>query len=134
MKSILAELVGLGLLLFSAAASAETATSPAQNAFFSPDQYRLTHSMFDQLRADLYQAQTDAYPDDLAANPRFNAAHSQLGALERKWDQGEFDSLEMAKTISALQLIVNDNRLMPRDRDALSADLSRLLQFQTDYY
>jgi hypothetical protein len=115
--------VGASLLLFNRAASAET-----RNGFYSQDEYQLTHSMFDQINADLDQAQTDA------GSSRFDMARSELNRLEQDWDQGRFESREIATAISALQTAANDNRLMPRQRDALDADISRLLDFRTAYY
>ena len=135
MKRILLRgLAGSGLLLFSLAASAETIPQQIQNPFYSQDEYQNTHSMFDKIRNDLYRAQTNAYPSFLGDSPRFDIAHSQLRTLESNWDKGVYDSHELENTISAVQMVLNDNRLMGHDRDVLSADLSRLLEFRTEYY
>ncbi len=135
MKRILLRgLAGSGLLLFSLAASAETIPQQKQNPFYSQDEYQNTHSMFDKIRNDLYRAQTNAYPSFLGDSPRFDIAHSQLRTLESNWDKGVYDSHELENTISAVQMVLNDNRLMGHDRDVLSADLSRLLEFRAEYY
>ncbi len=102
--------------------------APVQNRFYSSDEYQLAHSMFDRIRNDLDRAQTNTY------GPRFDSAHNALTALEQNWDRAHFDSRQMANTISAIQMVLNDNRLTPHDRDELSDDVSRLLDFQTDYY
>jgi hypothetical protein len=116
-------LMGSSLLLFGLAASAEI-----RNPFYSQDEYQITHSMFDKLNADLDQAQTDA------GSSQFGVARAELTRLAQNWDQGRLDSREITMTISALQTVANDNRLMPHDRGMLDADISRLLDFRTAYY
>jgi hypothetical protein len=138
-RVLLRGLAGSGLLLFSLAASAQTIpqqTNPQQiqNPFYSQDEYQNTHSMFDKIRNDLYRAQTDAYPNYLGDGARFDIVHNQLRTLEGNWDKGVYDSHELDNTISAVQMVLNDNRLTGHDRDVLSADLSRLLEFRTEYY
>jgi hypothetical protein len=133
MKHVLIRtLGGSGLLLFSLAANAQTSSEQIRSPFYSQDQYQLAHSMFDKVTADLYQAQTDAGP--LEGSSRFVSANNQLRQLEQNWDQGHYFSREMESTIAAIQMILTDKRLMPRDRDALSSDLSQLLDFKTEYY
>jgi hypothetical protein len=133
MKHVLIRtLGGSGLLLFSLAANAQTTSEQISNPFHSQDQYGLTHSMFDKVTADLHEAQTDA--NSLDDGFRLVSANSQLRQLERSWDQDHYVSREMESTISAIQMILTDKRLMPRDRDALSSDLSQLLDFKTEYY
>jgi hypothetical protein len=90
--------------------------------------------MFDRIRADLYRAQTNAYPNYLGDGSRFDVARNELNQLEHRWDQGRYDTSEFDNTFSAVQMVLNDNRLIPHDRDVLSADLSRLLEFRADYY
>ena len=125
---------GPGLLLFSLMASAQTMPEQVRNPYYSQDEYQNTHSMFDEIRSDLYRAQTNAYPNYLDDNSRFGTAHDELRQLEQAWDHGQYDSREIANTISAVQMILNDNRLMPHDRDVLSADLNRLTEFRAEYY
>lgn len=136
-RIILQTIAASSFLLFTAAANAQIPNEPNEqvnNPFYSTDQYRNTHSMFDRVRNDLYRAQTDAYPNYLGDNPRFDIVHNQLRALEQNWNQGKYDSSQITDTISALQMVLNDNRLMPHDRDVLSSDLSRLMDFQSEYY
>jgi hypothetical protein len=122
------------LLLVGAALSAQVPNEQIHNPFYSADQYRNTHSLFDRVRNDLYRAQTDAYPNYLGDSPRFDLAHNDLRTLEQNWDKGVFDSNQMADTIKTLQMVLNDNRLMPHDRDVLANDLSRLMDFQSEYF
>jgi len=104
------------------------------NPYYSTDEYQLAHSMFNKVRADLYRAQTNAYPNYLGDRSRFDIARNQLNGLEGNWDQGKYDVDEFQDTLSAVQMVLNDNHLMPHDRDVLSADVSRLLDFRTEYY
>lgn len=127
-------LVGCGLLLFGAVASAQTAAQQIENPYYSQDQYQNTHSMFDKIRADLYAAQTNAYPNYLGDRARFDIARSELQRLETNWDDARYDSGQMANTVAAIQMVLNDNRLMGHDKAALNADLSRLLDFRSEYY
>jgi hypothetical protein len=133
-RILLRSLIGSGLFIFSGlAAIAQTTPERILHPFYSQDEYQNAHSMFDKIRTDLHQAQTDAYPDVRDA-PRFDITHNQLRTLEQNWDQGRYDSREFDNTLSAVRMVVNDNHLRPHDRDVLDSDLSRLLEFQTEYY
>ena len=123
-------LAGSSLLLFSLIASAQPTPEQFHNPFHSQDQYVLAHSMFDKLSADLSRAQTNY----LADNAIFDRAQAELSVLEQNWDQGHYESRQIEDTISALQMVLRDNRLLPQDLDAFSDDLSQLLDFQTEYY
>lgn len=129
-----------GFVAVTVTASAQTASPPVTNeqtvanSYYSPDEYRLAHTMFDSIRNDLDRAQTNAYPNDLGDNPRFDIAHNELRNLEQSWNQGHYDIRQIGGTISAIQMVLHDNRLMPHDRDVLGRDLSRLLDFQDEYY
>jgi hypothetical protein len=140
MKRILVRsLIGSGLLIFSGlAAIAQTTPERILHPFYSQDEYQNAHSMFDKIRTDLHQAQTDAYPNDLPNSlrdaPRFDITHNQLRTLEQNWNQGRYDSREFNNTLSAVRMVVNDTHLRSHDRDVLDSDLSRLLEFQAEYY
>ncbi|HTA70356.1 MAG TPA: hypothetical protein VK776_18840 [Bryobacteraceae bacterium] len=130
MKHVLVRtLVGTSLLLFSLTANAQTTSEQMRSTFYSEDQYQLTHSMFDKITADLSRAQTDTN-----SPARFDRANTQLRQLEQSWDKGQYISREMEGAISAIQTVLSVNHLMPRDRGALSADLSQLLDFRREYY
>jgi hypothetical protein len=118
------------LLLFSLIASAQPSPEQFRNPFHSEDQYVLAHSMFDKISADLSRAQTNY----LADNAKFDRAQAQLRVLEQNWDQGHYESRQIEGTMSALQMVLRDNRFVPQDLDAFSNDLSQLLDFQNEYY
>jgi hypothetical protein len=138
-RTLLHSLVGSGFFLFSLAAGAEAQSQPVRASYYSQDEIQLAHSIFDKVQTDLSSAQTNASHSNNLANdpgnsPRFDIARAQLAHLEQSWDQGQFDSRQMSDAISALQMVLRDNHLLGHDQDLLSADLSRLLDFQTDYY
>jgi hypothetical protein len=121
--------VAMNLVMFPLIA-AEQITNP----YYSADEYQNAHSIFDKIRADLSRAQTDASPNNLGDTPRFDIARMQLGQLENQWNQVHFDTAEFDDTYTALHMVLNDNRLTGHDRDVLSADESRLLEFRNEYY
>jgi len=112
--------------------------SLSNRSYYSHDEYRLAHSLFDTITSDLNKAQTAEnstnHSTNLGDSPRFDIAHEELGALEQNWDRGRYDSRQIENTILALEMVTNDNRLSPHDRDALARDVSRLLDFRSDYY
>lgn len=116
-----------GLLLSSVGAFAQNRSS-----FYSEGEYQLTHTMFARIQNDLNHAQ--AYSDSAQASSRFDLAKNALKNLEQNWQAGKYDSRQMDTTFSAVQAILDDTRLVPRDRDALSTDASSLLEFRTEYY
>jgi hypothetical protein len=134
-RILLRSLAGSALLVFSLAACAQSAVEQVRSPVFSQDEYQLAHSMFDKVRIDLSRAETNASPSNGPGDsPRFDIARTQLGTLEQSWDQARFDSRQMSDTISAIEMVLRDNRLLGHDGDELSADVSRLLDFQITYY
>lgn len=104
-------------------------SAQAVSNVFSAQEYQLAHSLFSKVRSDLQAAQKD-----VGGGPALGTARADLSTLEGSWNQADFDSRQMANTISAVRALANDNRLLPGDRAALSDDLSRLLDFQKEYY
>ncbi len=118
-------------LLCAFLASSLTLLATTPNAsFYSQDEYRLAHSMFDTLQGDLASAQMHA-SGDIA---RIERTRADLDQLEQNWDRARFDSRQMATAILDLRTVADDRRFQRDDRAALSVDVSRLLDFQTDYY
>jgi hypothetical protein len=126
-------LISSGLIFFAAALGAQARDLP-DSRYYSNDEYKLAHSMFDSIESDLNRAQTSVYPNDLAGGPAFNIAHNELLGLEQNWDAGRYDSRQIDNTISALRTVLDDKQLMRYDQEALARDLSRLLDFRSEYY
>lgn len=127
-------LLGSALLAWGLAAAAQATPEQIYNPYYSQDQYQNTHSMFDTIQADLNRAATNAYPNYLGDNARFDVVRTELRQLEQSWDHGSYDSRQLDITTTVLQMVLKDNRLMLHDREVLTADLSRLREFRTEYY
>jgi hypothetical protein len=127
-------LAGLSLLALALAAYGQNAPEQIHDPFYSQDQYQNTHSMFDKIQADLNRAATNAYPNYLGDRARFDIARTALNRLEQNWDHAQYDSRQMENTVSALRMVLNDNRLTVHDRDVLRTDISRLGDFALEYY
>ena len=134
MRHLLLSLFGPAWLALSLSAAGQTPPEQISNPYYSQDQYQNTHSMFDKIQADLSGAATNAYPNYLGDNARFDIARTELRQLEQNWDHAQYDSRQFEQTTSAMQMVLNDNRLVLHDRDVLTADLSRLHEFQAEYY
>jgi hypothetical protein len=114
--------------------AAQAAGQQLANPYYSQDEYQNAHSMFDKIRADLAQAQSDVSSTDLGDGPRFDIARMQVGQLETQWNRADFDTSTFDNTYTALNMVLNDNHLTGHDRDELSADESRLIEFRSEYY
>lgn len=114
--------------------AAQAAEEQPATPYYSPDEYQSAHSMFAKIRADLYRAQVNDRPGIVGDGARFHIARMQLGQLENQWNQAEFDTGTFDKTYTALNMVLSDNRLTGHDRDVLSADESRLIEFRNEYY
>lgn len=127
-------LAGCALFGLSCVTSAQIIRRQADNPFYSEDEYQSTHSMFDKVWSDLNGAERDSQLSHPGDGTRFDVARTELQRLETSWDRAYYDSGQMANMVAAIQTILNDNRLMGHDREALNADLSRLLEFRQEYY
>lgn len=110
------------------------ATTEIAGSYYSRDEYQLTHAMFDRIRADLDRAQANDGAKFIGDGARFDIARTELGKLEGQWDRAHFDTSEFDNAYTALHMVLNDNRLVGHDRDVLSTDESRLIEFRQEYY
>jgi hypothetical protein len=95
--------------------------------FYRGDRWRAR--MFDKVRADLDHAQSVSFPigrDEY----RIVKTKTELGELQTKLDNHQYDQPELDDAIAALSRVVSDNRLSPRDRDMLNDDLNRLREYR----
>jgi hypothetical protein len=134
MKGLFFRIFIASSFVFLPLAAARAAVEPFANPYYSQDEYLNAHSMFDKVRADLQEARTDASLSDLGDQPRLDIARNEVGHLEQQWDRGRYDTEEFDRAFTALRMVLNDNRMAGHDRDALSADLSRLIEFRNEYY
>jgi hypothetical protein len=75
---------------------------------------------FDRVRADLDRAESASYPNG-GDRHRFNKVREELNEFARSGRPGELN-----EAISALQKVVNKNRLSYQDREVLNQDLYQL--------
>ena len=134
MRTLIHSLFGSALLAWGLAAAAQVPPEQPLNPFYSQDEYQNAHSMFDKIQADLSRASTNAYPNYLGDNARFDVARTELRQLEQRWDAGKYDTQQFDLARSAIQMVLNDNRLMGHDREVLNQDLIRLDEFRAEYY
>jgi len=87
------------------------------------DRYR--GDLFSRVRADLERAQANSGWNG-GDRHRFDKVREELSEFQRSGNKHELND-----TISALQKVVNDNRLAYRDRDILAQDLYQLREFRS---
>jgi len=80
--------------------------------------------VFERVRADLDRAESASYPNG-GDRHRFNKVREELNEFQRSGNRGELN-----EAISALQKVVNKNRLSYQDRDVLNQDLYQLRDFR----
>ena len=85
--------------------------------------------LFQKVREDLDHVQSKTFPGG-GDQFRFASTRDELDELQGKLASGRYDERELDEVIAALQRVVQDNRMTPRDRDLLADDLNRLLDFR----
>jgi hypothetical protein len=80
--------------------------------------------LFNRLRSDIERAEANSNWNG-GDRRRFNKVREELGEFQRSGNKHELND-----TISALQHVVNSNRLAYRDRDVLAQDLYQLRDFR----
>ena len=88
------------------------------------DYNRNPGDLFGRVRADVDRAESQSSWNG-GDRRRFNKVREELGEFQRSGSRHELND-----TISALQKVVNDNRLAYRDRDVLAQDLYQLRDFR----
>jgi len=115
----------LGASLVSVAAYAQY-QPPYGYRYSDRDDYRRYRGgdLFERVRADLDRVEGASYWND-GDRHRINKVREELGEFQRS---GSHDELNDA--IGALQKVVNDNRMPPRDREMLAGDLYQMRDFR----
>jgi hypothetical protein len=119
-------LAGSGLFLTALTANAQY--QPRQDYPYQT-QDRRDARMFDQVRGDLDLAATTALPTS-GDRSRVAIAREQVTGLQRAIENGEADRLTFGETTSAIQRVVDLNRLTDRDRSYLVNDMNQLRDLQ----
>ena len=87
-----------------------------------------TQSLFHQVRSDLDRAENSSI-SPFGDHYSFERARGELSELERQWDENEYTPRQADNVIAALQRVLSENRLLLRDRDRLTEDLTRMRDF-----
>ena len=85
--------------------------------------------MFSLIREDLDHVQNATFPIG-RDQYRIQRTKQELNELQDKLARGVYDERELDDVIGALQRVVADNRMSPRDRDLLNDDLRRLREYR----
>ena len=124
---LMSALAGSGLLFMTIPAQAQY--QPDSVSSYHQIQYQreaTSHDrLFDQMRDDLALASTTATPFS-GDRDRVAIARDQLNQLQHAVDTGEYDGLTFSQTISAMQRVVDLNRMTDRNRDYLVNDIGQL--------
>ena len=68
-----------------------------------------------------------------ADRDRLNHAEKELREFAEHWSKARFDKGNLDDAISAIQHVLDNNRMPPQDRDALSDDVARLRRMRDAY-
>jgi hypothetical protein len=85
--------------------------------------------LFTHIREDLEQVQRVTFPFG-GDQYRLERTKQQLDQLQDLLAHGRYDKRELDDVTRALHRVLEDNKLMPRDREILNDDLNRLLDFR----
>lgn len=89
-------------------------------------------AMVDRVHDDLNHAYGVWHFSD-ADRDRLNHAEKELREFAEHWSKARFDKGNLDDAISAIQHVLDNNRMPPQDRDALSDDVARLRRMRDAY-
>jgi uncharacterized protein YfkK (UPF0435 family) len=98
-----------------------------RDAMFRGDDWRA--SFFHRVRQDLDYMTSGAYPFN-GDRARLARTQMELDELQQKLSAGFYDERELDEVIGAMQVVMQNNRLAPRDRAILADDLNRMRDFR----
>jgi len=81
--------------------------------------------LFYRVRQDVEHVQAVTFP---IGGDQFRLARTiqELDELQNQWGSGRYDERQLEDVVRALQRVLEDNRLSPRDRNLLTDDLERM--------
>jgi len=94
---------------------------------FAGNNWRAT--FFEHMREDLDHVESNTFPFG-GDQARLGRTKYELDELQQKLAQGVYDEQELDEVMGALQVVVDANRLGPRDRQILTDDLARMRDFR----
>lgn len=93
---------------------------------------RSVSALIDRVHADLNRSYS-GWRFSRADRSRLNRAEKELRDFSRKWNRGRFDKDELDQAIESIQHVIDNNRMPPRDRDALLNDVAQLRGLREAY-
>lgn len=85
--------------------------------------------LFQRVRQDVEHVRQVTFPGG-GDQYRLGSVLTELDELQGKLAAGRYDERELDDVIGAMNRVVRDNRMAPRDREILNDDLSRLADFR----
>jgi hypothetical protein len=134
-KFLISSIVAPGLLLSPGlwlSVNAAAQNLPPRYEGFRSD-FRDNQLLFSRVRADLDRAENNVSPDFGNTRQRFDRVRGELSELQLQWDENRYDPAQADTVIVTLQRVLRDNYLLPRDRDRLMDDISRLRDFRDSH-
>jgi len=98
----------------------------------SASDFRSNQMFFANVRTDLDRAE-NSLPEYAASRYQFDRVRGELSELQRQWDETAYDPSQVDHVIRTLERALTSSDLLPRDRDALAYDLSRLRDFRNSH-
>jgi hypothetical protein len=99
---------------------------------YSATDFRDNQALFDRVRSDLDVAE-DNLPAGSYGRDRFDRVRGELSELQRHWDENTYEPRQVDVVIAAMDRVLASSDLLPRDRDRLSGDMSRLREFRDNH-
>jgi hypothetical protein len=91
--------------------------------------FRSGQMLFSNVRSDLDAAENNL-PEYSPDRYRFDRVRGELSELQRHWDESSYEPSQVDHVTRALDRAITSPDIWGRDRDRLSADLSRLRDFR----
>ena len=106
---------------------------PAANAQFGVKyDSRTVSELVDRVHTDLDHAY-GVHRFSSEDRERLNHAEKELRDFAQKWDHGKFDKGQLDGAIGAIQHTLDNNKMPPEARDALSEDVTQLRKMREAY-
>ncbi len=94
--------------------------------------FRSNQMLFASVRSDLDRAENNL-PEYASSRYQFDRVRGELSELQRQWDETAYEPSQADHVIRALDRALASNELLPRDRDTLAYDLSRMREFRDSH-
>jgi hypothetical protein len=113
-------------------AQAQDATPRYNYGASSAHDFRDGQMLFANVRSDLDRAENNL-PEYAGSRYQFDRVRGELSELQRQWDETAYEPSQADHVIRALDRVLTTSDLLPRDRDRLADDLTRLRDFRDSH-